>query len=232
MMLTNQFTNHVEDLEKVDNIMRSRGLLNDPAFSQTQFQITPLACMDGCPVGLYRYNENLIQLPPGFSEGTVLHELGHRFGHYYHDDLSEAYAEDYRKQFVGYFPDRLVIAEGFTSDLIMTDWPRMDKFFPPGSKGEMAFYLPWPLTDNDLLTTNIALAEVGLHAQAIQVNGRVSISFTQGYVPFFLTLSTLGFLVNTESGTQVDRFIVYSVTGSLVPFLVAGALLIGKALLF
>jgi hypothetical protein len=35
-------------------------------------------------------------IPPDSDEETVFHELGHRYGHYHNDNLSEEFAEWYR----------------------------------------------------------------------------------------------------------------------------------------
>lgn len=37
----------------------------------------------------------LIVLPPTAGESTLLHELGHRIGFFYYNDLSEAFANNY-----------------------------------------------------------------------------------------------------------------------------------------
>lgn len=101
------------DYGEIDRFMKSTGLANDPAFDYLHFVDEPItATKDGRKIlGLY-YPEkahdlwgyippSTIHLPPDGSEETLKHELGHRYGHYYYNDLSEEYAERWRKAHEG-----------------------------------------------------------------------------------------------------------------------------------
>jgi hypothetical protein len=82
-------------------IMSRYGLLGEPAFAQTRFAVEPIPCRNGCPIGLYDPDLNLITLEPDYNDAVVLHELGHRYGDVYRNDLSEEYAESFRKRYQG-----------------------------------------------------------------------------------------------------------------------------------
>jgi hypothetical protein len=92
------------DYDTFDKILKKNGIEDEPAFEKVFVDISPLPPMNGNPLGLY-YSESDINLgilpgtivvPPEADEQTVLHELGHRYGHYYTGDLSEEFAESYR----------------------------------------------------------------------------------------------------------------------------------------
>ena len=93
----------------VDRFMKDTGLAQDPAFDYLHFLNEPIRATLGDLriLGLY-YPEagkdaygylppSTIHLPPDASISTLLHELGHRHGDYYYNDISEKYAEDWRK---------------------------------------------------------------------------------------------------------------------------------------
>jgi len=92
----------------IDRFMRETGLARDPAFDVLHFLSEPIR--EKRILGLY-YPEgspegdgagylppSTIILPPDSTEGTLLHELGHRHGDFYFGDMSEKYAENYRQQ--------------------------------------------------------------------------------------------------------------------------------------
>jgi len=95
--------------KQIDQIMAVYGFMYDPAFDNVKIGIEPIKCYNGCPLGLYfpseEWNQGVGAIVPGGtiiiplegSEDTLLHELGHRHGHYYYDDLSERYAENFRQ---------------------------------------------------------------------------------------------------------------------------------------
>ena len=85
----------------VREIISKYGLLGEPAFMGTSISVSHIPCHNGCPIGLYNSDTNEITLNPPVSEAVVLHELGHRHGDVYHGDLSEEYAERYRRQYQG-----------------------------------------------------------------------------------------------------------------------------------
>lgn len=82
--------------------MVKTGLSSEPAFMDTSFVLAPIPCYDGrCPLGLYDPDTRTVILPPEFSEAALLHELGHRYDHYYSrsGNLSEDFAESFRKKY-------------------------------------------------------------------------------------------------------------------------------------
>ena len=85
----------------IRQIMSKYGLLGEPAFAGTTIGVSPIPCRNGCPIGLYNSDTNEITLNPPVSDAVILHELGHRHGDVYHGDLSEEYAERYRRQYQG-----------------------------------------------------------------------------------------------------------------------------------
>lgn len=86
--------------EDIFAVMVNMGLLEEPAFQNLTFVIEPIPCDDGCALGLYDPNYGVIILPPQFLEATLIHELGHRHGHYYFGDLSEEHAEAFRNRYL------------------------------------------------------------------------------------------------------------------------------------
>jgi hypothetical protein len=100
------------DFQEVDRYMRATGLANEPAFIFLHFLFEPIPLMEKRKIlGLYfpegEEPQNLfgylppstIILPPDADTSTLLHELGHRCGDYYYGDLSEEFAEAFRRQF-------------------------------------------------------------------------------------------------------------------------------------
>ncbi|MDP2730333.1 MAG: hypothetical protein Q8O55_07615 [Dehalococcoidales bacterium] len=97
------------DYPAIDRFMKKTGLANEPAFEFLHFLTEPIPAEKNRRIlGLYFPDGDLekdgagylppstIILPSDASEGTLLHELGHRHGHFYYNDLSELYAENYR----------------------------------------------------------------------------------------------------------------------------------------
>jgi len=87
------------DYQTIDSIMSTKSLITNPAFDDLTILIEPMPRLNGCPLGLYYPDRSTAILPPNATEGALLHELGHRHGHYYYDDLSERYAENFRKKY-------------------------------------------------------------------------------------------------------------------------------------
>ena len=95
------------DYKFFDNVLQKHGLTDEPAFKDAWVTIAPLPPLDvrGHLLGLYYADSDAtydvepgtIWLPPDADEETQLHELGHRFGHYHWNDLSEGFAEQYRR---------------------------------------------------------------------------------------------------------------------------------------
>ena len=88
------------DYRTVDAIMSAKNLAHYPAFDDVTILIQQTPNLNGCPLGLY-YPETAtkpatIILHTEATEAALLHELGHRYGDYHLDDLSERYAENFR----------------------------------------------------------------------------------------------------------------------------------------
>ena len=100
-----------------DHLLNKNGLASEPAFEDVKVSIAPLPPIGGNPLGLYypdadpqyRVQPGTIWIPPDSDEDTILHELGHRYGHFYANNLSESFAEKYRinKGFVDREPLKL-----------------------------------------------------------------------------------------------------------------------------
>ena len=215
------------DYEHIENVILSKGFGSEPAFSNTTFNVEPIPCLNGsnaCPIGLYLYRENKIVVSPGWSEGTLLHELGHRYGHYYYDDLSESFAESFRKEQVAYLlPQRFVVAEGTGADMVTADWAKVDNLFMVGEKGEFLWRLDFPITPVDVTALQNALRNAGLNASVAASNSTVIISFTQLSLPFFQTVASTA-LPPFESGSTITYFIVYKLEGSWLGVIAVSAL--------
>lgn len=98
------------DFAQVDRFMKQADLAAEPAFDLLHFLIEPIPSDEQKRIlGLYfpegetegkgfgYLPPSTIILPPDGDEGTLLHELGHRHGHYYYNNLTETYAENYRR---------------------------------------------------------------------------------------------------------------------------------------
>lgn len=90
------------DAAEINKGMGDNGLASDPAFYNLNFIIGRLPNIppeeEGHVLGLYYPNGTpTIVLPRDADRSTLLHEVGHRYSHYYHDDLSEPSAEAFRK---------------------------------------------------------------------------------------------------------------------------------------
>ncbi len=89
------------DARTIDRVMYGKGLAADPAFQALTIIIEPIPCFNGCPLGLYYHDTRTIVVPPDADESTLLHELGHRYGDYHYQDLSEEFAECFRMRHEG-----------------------------------------------------------------------------------------------------------------------------------
>jgi hypothetical protein len=98
------------DYQAIDRFMKQTGLDKEPAFDFLHFlsedippmekkRILGLYFPDGDPSNhAFGYlPASTIVLPLDSDVDTLLHELGHRYGDYYYGNLSESFAEDYRK---------------------------------------------------------------------------------------------------------------------------------------
>lgn len=131
------------DYLEVSSVMSRKNLSNDPAFDALTVSIEPTPNLNGCPLGLYYPDTATMIIPPTAMEGTLLHELGHRHGHYYYDDLSEDYAEYFRKI---YQRGKALLYTGNHFENL----PKLGTLFKEGEKGAIEIALLRPLTPDEL----------------------------------------------------------------------------------
>jgi len=139
------------DFPEVDQILIRHGLDQEPAFDQVGIDIRPIPDMNGCPLGLYYPDSANIVIPPDGYESVLLHELGHRHGHYYYNNLSEPYAEDYRRH---YQKGSALMYSGGDFDRL----PRFGELFQEGERGMLALAFSSPLYDHEVMTLKQELA--------------------------------------------------------------------------
>lgn len=90
------------DYQTIDRIINKHGFASEPAFKDLTVSLNHIYQPEPkkyCILGLYYPEYGMNVIPPDAAEATVLHELGHRYCHYYYDDLSEESAESFRKTF-------------------------------------------------------------------------------------------------------------------------------------
>jgi hypothetical protein len=88
------------DYEQIDWIIQSRGFASEPAFTDVYVSVHDIP-PEANAVGLYFPSSGTIVIPPDGYESVFIHELGHRYGHYHYDDLSEKFAESFRRRYQG-----------------------------------------------------------------------------------------------------------------------------------
>ena len=85
----------------MQELLRDLHLDREPAFQPPlKFEILDLPLFDGI-LGAYYPRQDTIVLPTWADETTLLHELGHRYSHFWYHDISERAAEDWRKSIQG-----------------------------------------------------------------------------------------------------------------------------------
>jgi len=132
------------DFPEIDQILIRHRLDREPAFDKVGIDIRPIPDMNGCPLGLYYPDSELIVIPPDGYESVLLHELGHRYGHYYYNDLSEPFAEDYRRRYQ--HGDALMYSGGDFDRL-----PKFESLFQEGERGMLALAFSSPLYDHEVM---------------------------------------------------------------------------------
>jgi hypothetical protein len=86
------------DFVEVDRIIKSHGFDSEPAFTNVYVSVSDIP-QEMNALGLYYPNEQLIVIPPNGEESVFIHELGHRYGHFYFNNLTEEFAEEFRKRY-------------------------------------------------------------------------------------------------------------------------------------
>lgn len=154
------------DYRQVQAVLDKHGLNDNPAFKDVIVYIHDIPCFDGCPLGLYNPRNSTdnfgsltvpphgIVIPPTGSESTLLHELGHRHGHYHFNDLTEHFAELFRRTY-DHGPRALLYKGQNLSHLA-----RLEAVFDEGDRGAIEISFSRPLTWGE-----VASVRKSLHSQ-------------------------------------------------------------------
>jgi len=214
------------DYNDVQQIMERMGVADEPAFKDVKVTIQAMPYIDGCPLGLY-HTSGLIALPPNFQPAALYHELGHRYGHYYYNNLSESYAEQWRKHYQR--EDNTLMYVGRDTRPIS----KFGKIFNEGERGAVEIAMFRPVNDVDLnhLVRDIkAYSHVGeplpqistLHQNGLHL---MRMDFTKGVDWMLITGATLAGIV--AAGIGVIGYAIYKISSD-IPIAVP---IIGAALL-
>ena len=151
--------------DDIERLMLKKGIYTDPAFGDgLSIGFDEMPNLNGCPFGLYFPDTASVILPYDAIDAALYHELGHRHGHYYYSDLSEAYAENYRK----------AIQSGNALLYSGTRFERLPKFghvFEEGESGVLKVDLDRPL----------ALEQVKVLRDSLSGYGEAPPSINQGW---------------------------------------------------
>jgi len=198
----------MEDVRVRKTILRY-GLAHDLAFADTRVLFDPIRCNGRCPLGMYDTDTNIIYLAPIWSEATLLHELGHRHGHYYHDDISEGYAERWRKTLMA----KDLLAEGGPGDTArMTE---VSSLLRPGESGVFEVYYDRTVTREMLDEVYRAALEAGLDIGVLEGQDNIlRMGFKAPRVAKFLPLAALVWVVGLGIG-GVLAWGVYRITNTI-----------------
>lgn len=125
--------------------MQDKSFASDPAFLGIPIAVQPIPPMNGCPLGLYDPNTGAITLSPdaNSTHTVLLHELGHRHGDYYHNNLSEKYAEVFRRK---HQKNSVLLYEGRDINTL----PHFEVLFEEGERGAVEIFLEHPMPPDDL----------------------------------------------------------------------------------
>jgi len=217
------------DYALIDQIMTAKSLAADPAFEKLTISIEPTPNLDGCPLGLYYPDAGRIVLPPDSTEAALLHELGHRSGHFYYGDLSENYAEYFRKIYQPKGRTLLYMGNDFSN------LPRFGALFEEGERGTVEIALLQPLTPDDLLQLKSQLYSYGERPEVYYGNSEipwVRVEFIKGIDWMVIIGSILA--GTTAAGIGAIGYAVYK-TAETTPWVIpmslagVGALLLLRA---
>ena len=174
------------DYNEVTQTIADMGLTNDPAFQDLFIRIEPTPNLNGCPLGLYfpeaevvhgePYLPRTIVIPPDATKSTLKHELGHRYGHYYYNDLSERYAEKFRQ---AYDDRRALLYQGNHFERL----PKFGALFEEGERGAVEIAMFSPLTPTELSDIRNQLNSYGESCRVFYGDGEVPflrVEFTRG----------------------------------------------------
>ena len=209
------------DYSAIDSILSKKSLSDDPAFDALTISVEPTPDFNGCPLGLYYPDSATIIIPSDGQEGTLLHELGHRHGHYYYGDLSEDYAEYFRKI---YQKGRALLYQGNHFERLS----QFGKLFQEGEKGAVEIALARPITRDELSLIESSFYGYGETIPRLYHGGNgspwVRVEFTKGVDWMVIIGASLAASVLITVGAL--GYAVYKVSDELpwiVPVSVVGA---------
>ena len=206
---------------EVPSALVRTGLSTEPALQGLAYVFEPIPCgrYNGCPLGLYNSDIRTITLPPVYLEGVLFHEWGHAFGDFYYGDLSEEYAEWFRRSLGG---GKLVALAALPAD----EFHRLASFeaiFQPGERGAVEIGL------SSASPEELEAFRRGLPAGARFSSGPdfVRVEFTKTTVPFLPFIFPLGAVFLAS----MIGFGVFKVEEAVAKNIVPIALIAGGSLL-
>lgn len=172
----------------ISRIMSDKGLSSEPAFQYVTFVLEPISCNNGCPLGLYDADDQTIILPTDFTEGALLHELGHRYEHYYHGrNLSEDFAESFRNAYSGGGRTLLTYQPA-------DKWGSLtayESLFQEGDRGAVEMHFSKPLSDDQILLAFSRLSQYPLKYTYNPNQKFLRVEFTKG-MPWLPVIMGIG----------------------------------------
>lgn len=147
------------DYREIDSIMVAKSLATDPAFDDLRITLEPMPNLNGCPLGLYYPDTATVALPLDATVAALLHELGHRHGHYYYNDLSEVYAENYRKAYQPKGKELLYVGKD------LSNLPKFGVLFEEGERGAIEVALAYPLSSSELQSFKSEVLSHRIHSE-------------------------------------------------------------------
>lgn len=218
------------DYAAVRQIISAHGLDSEPAFQNLFIAVQPVQCEDGvCPLGLYYPDLRLVVVPPTQSvdigESVLLHELGHRHGHFYYNNLTEGYAESYRMK------HQNGVATMYSGNNVVM-LQKLGSVFNDGEKGVIELRFGQPLTSEHLRIIRSRYAGYGEQQPRCLYfpgpNPIVRIEFTKGVDWLAITGATLA--VSALATVGVLAYAVYKISQDMpwIPMTIA----IGAGLFF
>lgn len=219
------------DYKTVDEIINRHGFSSEPAFRNVGVSIHDIGPMDigarsVCPLGLYYPGSETIVIPPDGHESTLLHELGHRHGHYYYDNLTEQYAEDFRKRYQG---GTALMYSG--KDLAKL--PQLGRLWEEGESGMLDLHADRPVTPGMMnsLYYGLQAGSQGEPVPRLYANGEsVHMDFTKG-VDWTVILGSIagGSLLAVLAAMGYSIYKVAKESPWVVPTVVIGSCLLAIA---
>lgn len=218
------------DYEDVDRIINEHGFGAEPAFRDVTVAVRPIPDMDGCPLGLYYPASGTIIVPPDGYPSVLLHELGHRYGHFHFGNLSEQYAESFRKKYQG--GQALMYAGSDFARL-----PKMGSLFAEGEAGVLALWTDTPISQEAVARLADYFASCSCGEAVPQISygvDSINVKFVKGVD--WPAIATGGLYALAAAGAAAMVYAIYKIAKEsswVFPLVMfgglAGAILIGKA---